>query len=228
MLHREKTGFLDSQYPSDKKTSSRSIEMTRHVLCSIAIMALFSVRIPSVFGESNINLMSTGQIKCYDTWGTVVDCLNTGQDGEYQAGEPWPNPRFTITNCNDSGPCANPAANCDGNVTNDVVTDNLSGLMWARNGNQPTGKLNWEGAINYSNNLALCGYDDWRLPNIVELQSLIHEGESNSAGWLNTNWFLNVVGNSSYWTSTTYAAGYTNGGSAWANRTACRPAAQDI
>jgi hypothetical protein len=33
--------------------------------------------------------------------------------------------------------------------------------------------MNWESAINYSENLELAEYSDWRLPNIKELKSLV-------------------------------------------------------
>ena len=54
-------------------------------------------------------------------------CKGTGQDGEIQAGVPWPNPRFTD--------------NEDG-----TVTDHLTGLIWLKNGN-PFGTRNWDQAL---------------------------------------------------------------------------------
>ena len=36
----------------------------------------------------------TGQISCYDEDGFYISCESTWQDGEYQAGASWPNPRF--------------------------------------------------------------------------------------------------------------------------------------
>jgi hypothetical protein len=53
----------------------------------------------------------------------------------------------------------------------DVWADDTSGLMWE---NCP--KLfqgNWSGAINYCNNLVHGGFDDWRLPTLSELRSLV-------------------------------------------------------
>lgn len=58
-------------------------------------------------------LPATGQTTCSDMNGGTVDCANTGQDGEYQAGVAWPNLRFTVGTAD--------AADC--------VTDNLTGLM---------------------------------------------------------------------------------------------------
>jgi len=138
-----------------------------------------------------VNLPQTGQKKCYDTEGTEMPCAGTGQDGEIQAGVPWPAPRFQV-----SGDC---------------VTDTLTGLMWAKNANLPGGYRTWYQAVDDCNNLNLCGYTDWRLPNVNELESLINANEPNSATWLNGQGFTNVQA-SYYWSSTTYA-GYP--GYAW-------------
>ncbi|RMD87237.1 MAG: DUF1566 domain-containing protein, partial [Calditrichaeota bacterium] len=100
-----------------------------------------------------IQLPQTGQTKCYDTIGTGISCVGTGQDGDIKAGVSWPNPRFTDNN--------------DG-----TVTDNLTGLMWTKNANL-TGLQTWQNALNYCNNLNFAGYTDWRLPNREELRSLI-------------------------------------------------------
>src|SRR3989304_4795284 len=137
------------------------------------------------------DLPRTGQTTCYDTAGAVIPCAGTGQDGEIQAGVPWPDPRFTT-----SGDC---------------VTDNLTGLMWVTSPDNIT--RTWYQALDHSNNLTLCGYNDWRLPNNNEFESLINAGESNTAAWLNTQGFSNVQ-SSYYWSSTTGAD--TGGGSgAW-------------
>ena len=34
----------------------------------------------------------TGQRLCYDSTGTLRNCVGTGEDGEYQSGIVWPNP----------------------------------------------------------------------------------------------------------------------------------------
>lgn len=52
----------------------------------------------------------------------------------------------------------------------DTVSDNPSGLMWQ---SQTQGNQNWENMLSHCEALELAGYDDWRLPDIKELHSLI-------------------------------------------------------
>jgi len=58
--------------------------------------------------------------------------------------------------------------------------------------------------LDYANNLTLCGYSDWRLPNIHAIKSLVHAGESDIVNWLGTQGFVNVKV-PYYWSSTTSA-----------------------
>ena len=59
---------------------------------------------------------------------------------------------------------------------NDTITDSATGLMWQKS---DSGKgLNWEESLNYAENLKLSGYDDWRLPNAKELQSIVDYSRS--------------------------------------------------
>ena len=134
-----------------------------------------------------ISLPWTGQTKCYNESGGEIPCVGTGQDGELQAGVDWPYPRFT------------PSGDC--------LTDNLTGLMWAKNGNLPNGTKTWQGSLDYvasmNSGSGLCGHKDWRLPNVNELESLINSGEANTANWLNSQGFS--MQSNYYWSSTTDA-----------------------
>ena len=157
----------------------------------------------SLAGE--INLPQTGQITCYDESGEVIesgyviDCSGTGQDGDVQAGVFWPAPRFTN--------------NGDG-----TVVDHLTGLIWLRNANC-FGLQTWGDALSDCNSLASgsCGLTDgslagdWRLPNVVELESLVNIEVSIPASWLISQGFTGVQ--SAYcWSASTYAA---NNNYAW-------------
>lgn len=140
----------------------------------------------TVVYASTIKLPETGQTTCYDSSGKVVSCANTGQDGDIKAGVSWPSPRFTVG--------AGAKADC--------ITDNLTGLMWVKSPDSTT--RTWADALTYANNLTLCGYSDWRLPNINELESLINKGETTPDDWLSNQGFNNVQ-SSGYWSSTTIA-----------------------
>ncbi len=51
-----------------------------------------------------------------------------------------------------------------------TITDNATDLMWAQNDSGEA--MDWEAALAYAEDATVAGYDDWRLPNIKELQSL--------------------------------------------------------
>lgn len=133
----------------------------------------------------------TGQTTCYNTAGNVIACGATGQDGEYQAGISIAG-RFTTED-----PLATPADPYD-----DTVTDNMTGLMWARNSDSGGGRMVWSFAVDAANASTLGGYTDWRLPNIRELMSLL----DYSGTWPclpSGHPFIDVRTDFLYWTSTT-------------------------
>jgi len=78
-----------------------------------------------------------------------------------------------------------------------TVTDTDTGLMWQKD--TAPGTYTWEQALSYSEDLPLANYNDWRLPNRNELQSLSDYSRINPA----TNFPNTVMSN--YWSSTTYA-----------------------
>jgi hypothetical protein len=93
-------------------------------------------------------------------------------------------------------------------MTGNVVLDQLTGLMWTKNANLPGLYKTWLEALEYIaamnsgfyNNF---GYNDWRLPNINELESLANAGEPDIGAWLISKGFINVQ-SLRYWSSTTY------------------------
>lgn len=164
-----------------------------------------------------VELTGTGTIATYaasvpKTGQTTL--YAAGDDGDLEKGVAWPSPRFT-----DNG--------------NGTVTDNLTGLIWLDNANCANAtrtwstalsdvvQLNTDGTMNGNN----CGdtsnsgshQTDWRLPNVRELQSLIHYGcyspaLPDTAGTACGSGPFTGVQSYYYWSSTTYAG---STGSAW-------------
>ncbi len=104
---------------------------------------------------------------------------------------------------------------------NGTVTDKATGLMWMKVGSgklkagkNKDGRLNWQEALNWAENLKYAGYSDWRLPNVKELQSIVDYTRSpataNSAAIdpvFETTSFIAESGEKDYpyyWTSTTH------------------------
>ncbi len=61
-----------------------------------------------------------------------------------------------------------------------TITDRATGLIWSKldsghleAGEKKNGKLNWQQALHWCEDLQYAGHSDWRLPNIKELQSLV-------------------------------------------------------
>ncbi len=57
-----------------------------------------------------------------------------------------------------------------------TVSDLSTGLMWQQADDGEA--RDWEDALAYAENLQLAGYDDWRLPNAKELQSIVDYSRS--------------------------------------------------
>lgn len=160
---------------------------------------------------AQVQIARTGQELCFDHYespsdedpnGAPIDCEGTGQDGELRAGAPWPQPRFVHTFCDADGACASQDADCDNEETNDVMTDELTGLMWPVNGEVIPGEVTWSDALAQSQALTLCGHDDWHLPNRRELETLVSCGVADSMQWLEEQGFSDMM--NSAWTSTTH------------------------
>ena len=114
----------------------------------------------------------------------------TGDDGYYQKGT-----AFDYTD------------NADG-----TITDNVTGLMWAKDGSGEGCKNgnrygHWEAAIDWAEGLIFAGYDDWRMPNIAELFSITLSDKDQGYPTINQTMFPNTIGNR-YFSSTTAPTGY--------------------
>ncbi|GJQ57318.1 MAG: hypothetical protein SCALA701_01190 [Candidatus Scalindua sp.] len=157
--------------------------MIHHRFLSIQALLVISLLffLPGITLVAAVDLPKTGQTFSYAA----------GDDGNIQAGLTWPSPRFQD--------------NEDG-----TITDNLTGLMWIKDGSC-LGHRNWGEAFNMIETLNTlpvnfnCSdysatYDDWRLPNINELVSLLTTGDLK---WLHNHGFVNI--RDGYISSTTVA-----------------------
>jgi hypothetical protein len=103
-----------------------------------------------------------------------------------------------------------------------TIEDRATGLVWTKAdsgglhaGPQRDGRLLWEEALAWAEDLELAGHDDWRLPNAKELQSVVDYMRSpdttHSAAidpHFDTSSIENEGGQADYpcfWTSTTHA-----------------------
>lgn len=112
----------------------------------------------------------------------------------------------------------------------DMVTDELTGLMWqdntvvkkpwltSENNTTCTNDTNSSACYNtsgdtatsYCSDLTLGGYIDWRLPTVKELMDISTPSKYNPA--IDTTYFTNTVVSRCYWSSTTHAG---NSNNAW-------------
>jgi uncharacterized protein DUF1566/dockerin type I repeat protein len=111
---------------------------------------------------------ATGQTTCWDSSAKVTSCAGTGQDGEIQAGAP-----LSYTD------------NGDG-----TITDNNTGLVWEKQsrdgsvhdvGNAYTWDEAFSAHVAGLNTANFAGHQDWRLPNVKELQTIVDYGNANPA-----------------------------------------------
>jgi hypothetical protein len=137
---------------------------------------------------------ATGQTTCWDSSGNVITCAGTRQDGDIQAGA-----TLSYTSNNDG-----------------TITDNNTGLVWEKKTNCSgathcvTDSYTWANALAYVANLngaTFAGHNDWRLPNVKELQSIVNYQNVNPS----VSAEFNDCGNgsctaaSNYWASSSYA-----------------------
>ena len=162
----------------------------------LSIAASSSERVP-------YTIIDTTLVRCYNN-NTEIEFPKAGtaffgQDAQYTGKEP--------------------AYKDNGDGT---VTDKATGLMWIKvdsgnlkAGKNRDGKLNWQEALDWAENLEYAGYSDWRLPNVKELQSIVDYTRSpattNSAAIdpvFQTTSFIAESGQKDYpfyWSGTTHA-----------------------
>lgn len=137
-------------------------------------------------------LPRTGQISTYDQAGSIIDFHGTSQDGEFQRGTVWPDPRFII--------------NSDG-----TVYDSLTTLTWLKSGDC-FGDLPWPAAVKmiteFNQGKTLCqgaksDYNDWFLPELNQLASLIDAQAKEPIDQLKLEGFTDLQ-STLYWSATAY------------------------
>lgn len=164
---------------------------TVFIVASLVIVGLIisSLGNPTIGGTSEITaiklgekypVVDTSQDRCYDSDGKIInpdeeDSL-FGQDAQHEGNQP----RYEI-------------------FDDDVVIDVVTGLMWQRD---PGEKISFKDAIANASKCKLLDFDDWRLPTIKELYSLIKfDGvgisEKDSIPYIDTNYFVFHYGDSS-------------------------------
>lgn len=106
-----------------------------------------------------------------------------------------------------------------------LVRDDRTGLIWsaADSSSRDVTFEKAQGAIANLNGAKFCGFDDWRLPTIQELLSIVDYSRRSPA--IDTNFFWGTK-NDWYWSSTPAAASpadcawivnFNNGNSNWNN-----------
>jgi hypothetical protein len=144
----------------------------------------------------------TGQTECWDALGAMINCAGTGQDGDIQAGIPYPDPRFT-----DNG--------------NGTTTDDMTGLVWLTEArcrplnNHNLSGVTWVDALTKAAALkdGECGLTDgsaagdWRVPNVKALMSLVDYGNFPTLPDVHPFIFSLAAPYTRVWTSTTWMPG---------------------
>jgi pimeloyl-ACP methyl ester carboxylesterase len=92
-------------------------------------------------------------------------------------------------------------------INGDTVFDSITCLEWQRSAADISGDgvpdaMTWQSALSYTEGLSLEGADDWRLPDINELASIVDYSRNYPA--IDTAVFPDTV-SSSFWSSTTNA-----------------------
>jgi hypothetical protein len=132
----------------------------------VALLVALSVTVPGTVsaserGPGDYPIVDTGQVLCYDDTDEIPPPSEGspyhGQDAQYEGNQP------------------SYVDNGDG-----TVTDLVTGLMWQQDHGVT---YTFDEAVANAPSFELAGYDDWRLPTIKELYSLIDFSGIDPSGW---------------------------------------------
>jgi len=83
-----------------------------------------------------------------------------------------------------------------------IVSDSKTGLQWQDNNETNSTAYSWQEAIDHCEALTLDSLDDWRLPNINELKTLIDRSKREPAIKENVFEYIGTNNYYRYWSST--------------------------
>ncbi|MBF0337057.1 MAG: DUF1566 domain-containing protein [Nitrospirae bacterium] len=202
-------------------------------LLAIALLLMF---LPSIALAATATPLQTGQKVCFTAAGVAEACSGgtvAGQDGYYRTGVFWNKSRFTLVT---SGSTAG------------TLVDNTTGLVWpadptamptlcgitspATYGATWSNALLYVGCLNsYSSGAGYLGITAWRLPNVVEIASLINRGHgetvstddtwtsagTNTTTYTNENWLKQTSGGNEGNKLNSYFTGFASSGTYWSS-----------
>ncbi|RLA07540.1 MAG: hypothetical protein DRQ51_05790 [Gammaproteobacteria bacterium] len=85
-------------------------------------------------------------------------------------------------------------------IDENVALDNNTGLMWKRH--HETKKMSWQEALDYAKNHNFAAFDDWRLPSIDELKTIVEKDKKPA---INHYAFIGASAISYFWSSTPHS-----------------------
>jgi Protein of unknown function (DUF1566) len=151
--------------------------------------------------EGDLRTCTSGQ------WGTGLACAS-GLVCERYAPAACLDPNWTewpMPNCQSDATAGAPNLVSYTDNGDGTVTDNITKLMWQHA--VPASTYTWAGAKALCPTLNLAGHNDWRLPSIIELASIVDLGQSNPS--INGTYFSAPPG-SFFWSSSPLAGSSSN------------------
>lgn len=166
-------------------------------------------------------LPDTGQTECFD-YDDEIPCPAEiepyhGQDAQYNG----PVPSYSTQTINDDV----------------IVIDNNTNLSWQQNtadtdsngsitdGIYPVGdRVYWQQAIDYCLGINFAGYSDWRMPDLMELESILNYGRSYSpmihpAFQCESDDYWSATSHE-YWQTDAWLYSFNSGSDGWSSMTA--------